>query len=67
MQPWTIKQLNDAMRADLEKCHTAHERMICEAVNGQHICEMANTWAKTRKLTPMEVAIASKYGYKPQQ
>ena len=67
MQPWTIKQINEAMQADLEQCNTDHERGMCEAINGKHIREMATVWAKTRKLTPMEVAIASKYGYKPQQ
>jgi hypothetical protein len=64
MQNWTIKQLNEQMQKDLDMCQTNHERIMVKAINGRHIREMAIEWAKTRKLTPMEVAIASEYGYK---
>lgn len=67
MNPWTINQLNDQMAKDLEKCHTEHERIMVKAINGRHIREQAHQFAQTRKLTPGEIAIATQYGYKPQQ
>jgi hypothetical protein len=60
---WTVKQLKDAMTRDLEMCHTAHERIMCKAINGRHIRETAQQWAQIRKLTPAEVAIASEFGF----
>lgn len=61
---WTIKQLEEALTEDLTKCHTEHERIMVKAIGGREIREKAEEWAKVRKLTPFEVAIASKYGYR---
>lgn len=66
MQAWTIKQLQEQLSRDLEMCQTSHERIMVKAISGKHIREQAQQWAKERKLTPSEVAIASQYGYKPQ-
>jgi len=63
LTPWTIKQLKEAMLNDLAMCQTEHERIMCKAINGRHIREMAIEWAKKRKLTPSEVAIAQEFGY----
>lgn len=60
---WTIKQLKEALERDLSMCQTSHERIMVKAISGKHIRESAIEWAKTRKLTPMEVAVAQEYGY----
>jgi hypothetical protein len=65
MTPWKIHQLEDRMKEDLEACHTQHERIMVKAISGMEIRKCAERWAKQRKLTPGEVAIASKYGYRP--
>jgi hypothetical protein len=64
MQAWTIKQLYEAMQNDLTMCHTNFERSMVKAISGKEIREKATEWAKQRKLTPMEVAIAQEFGYK---
>lgn len=61
---WTVKQLEVALQEDLTKCHTDFERAMCKTIGGKHIREMAELWSKERKLTPVEVAIAQKYGFK---
>lgn len=65
MKNWTIKQLKEAMDNDLAQCSTDHERVMCKAIAGKEIREKAYEWAKVRKLTPMEIAIAEQFGYKP--
>ncbi len=64
MKEWTIKQLQDKINSDLQACHNDFERSMVKAIAGSEIREKAVEWAKTRKLTPCEIAIASKYGYK---
>lgn len=63
LTPWTIKQLEDALQHDLIMCQTEHERIMVKAIGGKEIREKAQAWARVRKLTPAEVAIAQKYGY----
>lgn len=63
MNAWTIKQLYEAMQNDLAMCQTNHERIMVKAIGGKEIRERAIEWAKQRKLTPMEVAIAQQFGY----
>ena len=64
MEAWNIKQLENALQNDLTMCGTEHERMMVKAIGGKEIREKAIEWAKVRKLTPAELAIAQKYGYK---
>lgn len=61
---WNVKQLEDLLQEDLTRCHTDFERMMCKTIGGKHIRETAELWSKERKLTPAEVAIAQKYGFK---
>jgi len=61
---WTIKQLKDALTENLAMCQTAHEQIMCKAVGGKEIREKAIEWARIRKLSPGEVAIAQEFGYK---
>lgn len=63
-QPWTIKQLAEAHERDLSQCHSDFERTNVTAINGRQIREKAIEWAAHRKLTPMEVAIAQRFGYR---
>jgi hypothetical protein len=63
MKSWTIKQLHEQLAVDLTHCHTTHEQIMVKAIGGKEIREKAIQWAKERKLTPAEVAIASQYGY----
>ena len=64
MQAWSIKQLQEALLKSLAMCHTQLERDCCKAIGGKEIREKAYEWAKQRKLTPLEVAIAEQYGYR---
>lgn len=64
MQAWTIKQLKEKLIADLALCTTAHEKIMCNAIGGKEIREKAEEWAATRKLTPIEFAIAQDHGYR---
>lgn len=64
MEAWTIKQLQDAMDRDLAACQSEFERANVKAICGREIREKAIAWARVRKLTPGEIAIASKYGYR---
>ena len=61
---WTITQLHDMLQEDLAQCHTSLERSCCKAIAGKEIREKAYEWAKQRKLSPIEVAIAEQYGYR---
>lgn len=61
---WSIKQLQEALLKDLEQCRTVTEKTCCKAIGGKHIRETAYEWAKQRKLTSLEVAIAEQYGYR---
>jgi len=63
MQAWNIKQLHHALLDDLNQCTTQLERDMAKAIGGKEIRLQAQEWAKVRKLTPFEVAIASLYGY----
>lgn len=63
MKAWSIKQLNEALQADLTLCHSDLERSMVKAIGGKEIRDKAIEWAKHRKLTPGEIAIASLYGY----
>ena len=64
MNAWSIKQLKEKLEQDLSQCTNTLERSICQAIGGKEIREKAQEWAKTRKLTPIEMAIAQSYGYK---
>lgn len=64
MEAWNIRQLKMALLNSLLQCQTEHEKIMCKAMAGKEIKEKAVLWAKTRKLTPAEIAIASEYGYK---
>lgn len=64
MEAWNLKQMYEALQASLAQCHTSHEKIMCNALAGKEIREKAIEWAKTRKLTPMEVGIAQQFGYK---
>ena len=63
MNTWNIKQLKEALLRDLASCQTDLERSMVKAIGGKEIRETAILWAKSRKLTPAEVAIASEFGY----
>jgi len=64
MKAWNIKQLYEALQNDLLTCNTDFEKSMCKAIGGKQIRESAIEFAKTRKLTPIEVAIAQEFGYK---
>ena len=64
LQAWNIKQLQAAMVDDLQQCNNAFERSMVKAIGGREIREKAEQWAKERRLTPVEVAIAREYGYR---
>ena len=57
LKPWTIKQLYSAMLTDLEECQTNLERELTLSICKKEIREKAKEFAKTRKLTPVEVSI----------
>jgi len=63
MNPWTVKQLHDAMQIDLQSTGSSFERGMIRAICGKEIRELAERLAMTRKLTPCEVAIAQQFGY----
>jgi hypothetical protein len=64
LKPWSIRHLYDAMQGSLAACHTDFERINVRAICGKEIREQAEQFAKERKLTPGEIAIASQFGYK---
>ena len=61
---WSIRHLEEKLQEDLMACNTKLERDCCKAIGGKHIRETAIEWARMQKLSPCEVAIAKKYGYK---
>lgn len=63
MQAWNIKQLYEAMQKDLMSCNNTFEQGMVKAICGKEIREKAIEFAKERKLTPLEVAIAQQFGY----
>lgn len=60
LKPWTIKQLYDSMLEALRLCQTDLERQMCKTICKKEIREKAKEFKKTRKLTPLEVAILEK-------
>jgi len=64
LEPWSLRQLEEVMQRDLQMCHTEDERIMCRAICGREIRKYAEQFARNRKLTPGEIAIASKYGYR---
>lgn len=64
MQAWNIKQLYEALQADLAMCGNNLERSIATAIGGKELREKAQEFARQRKLTPSEVAIAEQFGYR---
>ena len=64
LQAWNIKQLQVAMVDDLQQYNNDFERSMVKAIGGREIREKAEQWARERKLTPAEVAIAREYGYR---
>lgn len=46
------------------QCSLAHERIMVKAICGKEIKQKAEGFAKHRKLTPGEIAIATQFGYK---
>lgn len=63
MEAWNIKQLYEAMQANLTQCNNEFERGMCRAIAGIEIRDKAIEWSATRKLTPIEVGIAQQFGY----
>jgi len=57
LAPWNIKQLYDSMLEDLNLCQTDFERSMLKTICKKEIREKANEFKKTRKLTPVEMAI----------
>lgn len=64
MEAWNIKQLYEALQTSLTLCNNAFERGMCNAIAGKEIRDKASLWAKSRKLTPVEISIAQQFGYK---
>ena len=59
---WTVKQLWEALQADLQQCHTPTERDCCLAIGKKEIRNKASDFETRRKLTPVEVAIVRECG-----
>lgn len=57
LTPWNIKQLYQSMMEDLNACQTDFERQMCKTICKKEIREKAKEFKKTRKLTPVEIAI----------
>lgn len=57
LAPWNIKQLYNAMLEDLNLCQTDLERSMVKIICTKEIREKANEFKKSRKLTPVEIAI----------
>lgn len=57
LTPWNIKQLYNSMIEDLNLCQTDLERQLCKTICKKEIREKAKEFKKTRKLTPVEMAI----------
>lgn len=65
MEAWNIKQLKESLDYNLQFCNNAFEISMCKAIAGKDIREKAAEWARSRKLTPAEIAIAMEFGYRP--
>jgi len=64
-QEWTIKDAErDYLERALPMCHTDFERCNLKAIHGIEQRRLADHWQSKRKLTPCEIAIAQKYGWK---
>jgi hypothetical protein len=64
-QEWTIKDLERAyLEQSLPMCNSDFERCNLKAIHGIEQRRLADYWQSKRKLTPGEVAIAQKYGWK---
>jgi len=62
---WTITGLERALKeVSLPLCNSDFERCNLKAIHGIEIRRLATFWKAQRKLTPGEVAIAEKYGWK---
>ena len=61
-KPWTVTQLYREMQEDLSACNDSFERCNVKAICGKEIREFAESL--DRKLTPGELAIAQRFGYK---
>lgn len=62
---WTIKDLERSLNEEsLPMCNSDFERCNLKAIHGIEIRRLATYWQSKRKLTPGEVAIAEKYGWK---
>lgn len=57
LKPWTIKQLYESMFEDLNDCQTDLERSMTKTICKKEIRDKAKEFKKTRKLTPVEIAI----------
>lgn len=64
MKHWNIKQLQEKLIEDLQACNSDFERSMVKAIGGSEIRNKAIEFSSIRKLTPSEIAIAEKYGYK---
>ena len=66
MSEWNIQAAElQFINADLPACQTAHERIMAKAIHGIEQRERGDTKRKTgKKLSPVELAILSKYGFK---
>jgi len=64
-QEWTIKNAErDFLERALPMCNNDFERCNLKAIHGIEQRRLADYWQSLRKLTPGEIAIAQKYGWK---
>ena len=62
---WTIKDAErDMLERALPMCHNDFERCNLKAIHGIDIRRLADYWKANGKLTPADIAIAEKYGWK---
>ena len=60
----TIAALQEALEQDLTMCHVSHEKIMVQAIGGREIRQLAEKIAQARQLTPVEIRIAQKHGFK---
>lgn len=60
---WTVTQLERDLPRLLADATTDHERATIRALHGREVRQAAERYARQRKLTPGELAIAQQYGY----
>lgn len=64
-QEWTIKDTERAyLEIDLPMCYNEFERITLTAIHGIEQRRLADHWKAQGKLTPGDIAIAQKYGWK---